>query len=137
MKYHAPTQHEIAEVEQAIGFTLPAALIALYAGRGNGGFGPDHGLLGLASGHKTDQGDTALDLYRIFSSADPDDPNWSWPKNMFPILHIGCAIYCCVDLTTADNPVVRFDPNGFGPGDNWSGAFTIISSKLLSWLDGL
>jgi len=137
MKHLAPTQHEIAEVELAVGFSLPVALTALYASRGNGGFGPDYELLGLGSGHVTDQGDTALSLYRMFSSPDPDDPSWAWPKNLLPILHLGCAIHYCVDLAAPGNPVVQFDPNGFGPGDNWDGAFTVAFPKLEPWLGGL
>ena len=137
MKYSPPTQQEIAEVEATVGYPLPAELIALYAERGNGGFGPDYGLLGLASGHVTDQGDTALSIYCAFSQADPEDPSWAWPKNLLPILHVGCAIQYCIDLAAPDNPVIQFDPNGFGPGDNWQGAFSIASPELGPWLGGL
>jgi hypothetical protein len=137
MKYPAPTELEIAEVEIAVGFPLPPALTALYSSRGNGGFGPDYGLLGLGSGHITDQGDTALSLYRIFISPDPDDPSWVWPKHLLPILHLGCAIHYCIDLATPGNPVVQFDPNGFGPGDNWDAAFAVVFPKLGPWLGGL
>lgn len=67
MRLPAPTNEEVAKLEQSIGYQLPSALVKLYAKRGNGGFGPDYGLLGLGSGHLTDQGDTALSLYRTFS----------------------------------------------------------------------
>ena len=137
MKFPAPTDDEIAEVERAIGYSLPSALIELYATRGNGGFGPDYGLLGLGSGHLTDQGDTALSLYRIFSQPDQEDPCWAWPKQLLPILHVGCAIYYCIDLAAPGNPVVKFDPNDFGPGDNWQGAFSVACPKLEPWLGGL
>jgi hypothetical protein len=137
MTYPAPTQAEIAELEKAVGFSLPTTLIELYASRGNGGFGPDYGLLGLGSGHVTDQGDTALSLYRVLNSPDPDDPGWVWPKHLLPILHLGCAIHYCIDLATPGNPVVQFDPNGFGPGGNWDGAFTVAFPKLEPWLGGL
>ena len=137
MRYPAPSQEEIAEVESALGFLLPTALVSLYALRGNGGFGPDYGLLGLASGHVTDQGDTALDLYRTFNSQDPDDSTWSWPKPLLPILHLGCSIYYCIDLASPGHPLVKFDPNGFGPGDNWSEAFTVAFPELEPWLGRL
>lgn len=136
LNFTAPTQQEIDEVETTVGFPLPAGLLKLYASHGNGGFGPDYGLLGLASGHVTDQGDTALSLYQIFNQPDPDDPGWAWPGHLLPILHVGCAIYYCIDLADADNPVVRFDPNGFGPGDNWEGAFSAVFPSLESWLGG-
>ncbi|MGO4223639.1 SMI1/KNR4 family protein [Lysobacter sp. TAF61] len=137
MKHPAPTQDEVAEVEKVVGFPLPPALVALYALRGNGGFGPDYGLLGLSSGHVTDQGDTALSLYRVLNSSDPDDPGWVWRRHLLPILHLGCAIHYCIDLATPGNPVVQFDPNAFGPGDDWSGAFTVAFPKLGPWLGGL
>jgi hypothetical protein len=137
VKYPAPTQQEIAEVETTTGYPLPFELVELYGGRGNGGFGPDYGLLGLGSGHVTDQGDTALSLYRIFSQSDPEDPGWAWPKHLLPILHVGCAIHYCIDLAAPGNPVVQFDPNGLGPGDDWQGAFSVVFPKLGPWLGGL
>jgi len=137
MKYPAPTREEIAEVESSVGLPLPSALIELYLARGNGGFGPDYGMLGLGSGHPTDLGDTALSLYRSLCEVDPEDPGWAWPKHLLPILHIGCAIYYCIDLAAPGNPVVQFDPNGFGPGDDWHGAFSVASPKLEPWLGGL
>jgi len=137
MKFPPPSKSEIAAVESKVGCPLPAALVALYATRGNGGFGPEYGLLGLASGHVTDLGDTALALYQVFCSPDPDAPDWIWPRNLFPILHVGCAIHYCIDLTAPNNPVVKYDPNGYAPGDDWSGAFTVVSPALEPWLAGL
>lgn len=137
MEYPPPTKEEIAEVERTVGRALPAALTRLYAIRGNGGFGPDYGLLGLASGHVTDLGDTALSLYRLFSQPEPDAPRWIWPEHLFPILHHGCGIHYCIDLTTPGNPVVVFDPNGFGPDDSWDGAFSVVCPRLELWLSML
>ena len=137
MRFPAPSKGEIAAVESAVGYSLPPAMLALYAARGNGGFGPDYGLLGLASGHTTDLGDTALALYQALCSPDPDAPEWIWPRNLLPVLHLGCAIHYCVDLTTPGNPVVKYDPNGYAPGDDWSGAFTVAFPALEPWLAGL
>ncbi|GHA76692.1 SMI1/KNR4 family protein [Cognatilysobacter bugurensis] len=137
MEYPPPSELEIAEVERAVGHTLPEALVSLYVAQGNGGFGPDEGLLGLSTGHVTDLGDSALGLCQTLSSPDPEDPGWSWPSDLLPILHIGCAIYYCVHLAAPGNPVVQFDPNGFGPGDDWRGAFTVVSPSLEGWLGGL
>jgi hypothetical protein len=136
MKYPAPAQAEIDAVELEVGASLPAALTATYASRGNGGFGPEYGVLGLASGHITDQGDTALELYRMFASTDPDDLGWVWPKHLLPILHIGCAIYLCVDLQSPGNPIVQFDPNGYAPGGNLDNSFTVAFPTLELWLLG-
>jgi hypothetical protein len=137
MKHPAPSKEEIARVERTVGHRLPAALVNLYASRGNGGFGPEYGLLGLAAGHVTDQGDTALGLYEILCTPDPDSPGWVWPKSLFPILHIGCNIHYCIDLLAPGNPVLRFDPNGLDAADSWDGAFTVVSLNLEPWLCGL
>ena len=137
MNYPAPAAEEIATVEAALARPLPAPLLAAYAARGNGGFGPEYGLLGLGSGHTTDQGDTALALYQALSAPDPDDPGWSWPPELLPILHVGCAIYYCVNLAAPSHPVVQFDPNAFGPGDDWAQAFSLVSPSLETWLGGL
>jgi hypothetical protein len=104
---------------------------------GNGGFGPEYGFLGLVAGHATDQEDTALMLYEQFSAPDEDDPGWSWPWNLLPLVHIGCSVHLCVDLAHPQNEIVRFDPNGLGPGDDWSAAFTLEAASLVAWLTEL
>ena len=95
MRFPAPTNEEIVEVEGTVGYPLPSALVELYARRGNGGFGPDYGLLGLGSGHLTDQGDTALSLYRIFNQPDQEDPVGLGPSTCFPFFTLA------VPFTTA------------------------------------
>jgi cell wall assembly regulator SMI1 len=137
MTFPAPSDNEIQSVERELGHTLPPALLRLYAVRGNGGFGPPYGLLGIASGHVTDLGDTAVSLYRTFYLPDPDAPDWVWPRNLLPILHAGCGIHYCIDLASPSNAVIKFDPNGYAPGDDWSGAFTVASPSLEPWLAGL
>lgn len=132
--YPSPSSQEIAQVEALTGYPFPEALVSLYKIHGNGGFGPAYGFLGLRSGHSTDLGDCAIQLYQKFSNLDPEDPGWSWPQPLFPLLHAGCSIHYCVDLQTKDNPVVKFDPNGFGPGSRWQEAFEVINPSLKLWL---
>jgi len=50
--------------EEQTGISLPEEFIELYEEKGNGGFGPDYGFLGIVSGHKTDLGDSILELYK-------------------------------------------------------------------------
>ena len=132
--YPPPSAAEIQRIEQELGLSLPVALKRLYTARGNGGFGPDYGFLGLGSGHKTDLGNTAIELYRSFMQKDPEDPGWEWPSELFPVLHIGCAVHFCVNLRDPSHPVVKFDPNGFGPGEDWAGAFVVVSRTVDAWL---
>jgi hypothetical protein len=137
MKFPPPSASEIDAVQAELGYKLPASLLNVYAAHGNGGFGPEYGLLGLGSGHVTDLGDTAISLYRAFRTPDPEAPTHVWPQNLLPILHVGCAVHYCINLAAPQNQVVKFDPNGYAPCDDWSGAFTVTSSSLESWLAGL
>jgi hypothetical protein len=127
-----------AEAEQfatATGLSLPNVLVELYAERGNGGFGPDYGLLGIVDGHKTDLGDCMLQLYQSFCESDPEDPGWLWPKNLVPFIHIGCAMHLCIDTAHPEQRVVLFDPNGSGPGEKLELHFKEESPSLAGWLE--
>jgi hypothetical protein len=126
---------ELAAFEQGVGFQLPEIWRRIYTEVGDGGFGPGYGLLGLISGAKSDDGHSALELYRVFTEEeDPDDPEFRWPKGLVPVCHWGCAIYSCLDLTKPETPVVRFDPNGHGPDEGWDGAWQPESSSSDAWL---
>jgi hypothetical protein len=49
--YYAPaTEDEIRVTERALGFSLPQDFRLLYQQVANGGFGPDHGLIGVTNG---------------------------------------------------------------------------------------
>ena len=129
------SERELSAFERSVGFQLPELWRRIYGEVGNGGFGPGYGLLGLISGAKSDDGDSALDLYRVFTEdEDPEDPEFRWPKGLVPICHWGCAIYSCVDLAKPEAPVVRFDPNGHGPDEGWDGAWQPESASSEAWL---
>jgi hypothetical protein len=97
--------------EHALGFPLPAALRALYAQVGNGGFGPGFGILGVAGGHTDDLGDNIITAYKAFAQRDPCEPNWLWPERLVRLCHWGCAIYSCVDCSSPESPVIVWVPN--------------------------
>jgi hypothetical protein len=124
----------IDNFEHRTGIRLPTDLKAAYSMNGNGGWGPPYGVLGLIGGHITDQGDDVLSLYQNFCSTDPEDPNWHWPRQLMPICHTGCGVHICIDVNSGF--VVKFDPNGFGPGGPpWEGAFSRVASKISEWLE--
>jgi hypothetical protein len=123
----------IEEFQRKVGFALPPSLRAAYLDRGNGGWGPPYGVMGLIGGHLTDLGDDVLSLYQTWCGQDPDDPAWHWPRDLLPICHIGCGMHVCVDAATG--AVIQFDPNGYGPGGPpWDTAFTHVCDSIDAWL---
>ncbi len=125
---------EIIEFKDKTGIDLPKDFVELYLEKGNGGFGPDYGFLGIVNGHKTDLGDSMLTLYLSFLQPDEEDSGWHWPRQYIPFIDIGCAIHYCIDTSKESCPVVKFDPNGYGPGENLSAHFYRTSSSFKQWL---
>src|SRR5262245_55091738 len=90
---HRPlAERDLAAAEERLGFKIPPALAALYTRVANGGFGPAYGLLGLVGGALQEHGNDAVSQYEAFRVSDPDDPHWSWPEKLLPVVHLGCAM---------------------------------------------
>jgi hypothetical protein len=119
--------------ERALGFSVPELLKLVYERVGNGGFGPGYGLMGLLSGVTDDQGQNAVDAYKVYASSDPNDPSWKWPEGLLPICHWGCAIYSCIDCKTEGFPIIVFDPNMHD--ESWVQCFIPAKRNLDGWLD--
>jgi hypothetical protein len=125
---------EVVELEDALGMCLPTFLRKVYLSIANGGFGPGYGLLPLTR-HPIDEAEeTVLELYRAFRQPDLEDPEWAWPEGLIPICDWGCAIRSCVDCSTEEGTVIRFDPNEHGPGVRWGAAFETERSSIQAWL---
>lgn len=135
----AASHEEVAEAEQQLGFALHPLLRSLYTSVANGGWGPEYDAPGLIAGARPDSPtDGAVAWYRAMRQPDPDDPSWpGWPTALLPVAHWGCAIWSCVDCTTEEGQVVRFDPNVAGtfPHDPWRGVWLPESPSLAGWLD--
>lgn len=120
-------------------FPLHPLLRRLYTEVGNGGRGPEYGAAGLIGGSRPDlpsQGSVAS--YCAMRMPDPDDPSWpGWPFGLFPAANRGCAIWSCVDCTTDEGQVVRFDPNVVGaiPEERWKGIWLPERLSLADWLN--
>ena len=125
----------ILAVESAVGFGLPATLRRLYSAVGDGGFGPGYGFYGLASGTENCPTENVVYLYTLFRKGDPEDPSFSWPYMLLPVLDWGCAIRSCVDCSTPSLPIIRHDPNLPKPlqfrNEGWH-----LEEWLQAWLDG-
>lgn len=108
----------LAEAERRLGFPLPILLQELYCEVADGGFGPSYGILPLLSSvpeRKLANGsltavESVVELYELFRNGDPENPSWSWPERLLPILDWGCAIRSCVDCSTLSLQVVRDEP---------------------------
>jgi hypothetical protein len=125
-------EKEALEFKRITGIELPAELIELYKQKGNGGFGPDYGLIGVINGHKTDLDDSILSLYQSFTSnEDEDDPLWHWPEALIPFIHVGCGIHLCIDTQT--NQVVEFDPTDYDVDIGSAPHFKELGQTFSEW----
>ncbi|WP_444919622.1 SMI1/KNR4 family protein [Microbulbifer sp. CnH-101-G] len=127
-------EKEAKEFKVKTGIELPISLIELYKEKGNGGFGPDYGMLGIVTGHKTDLDDSILSLYQSFRSDDPDDSNWVWPTELIPFIHVGCAIHYCIDFASRTNRVIEFDPTDYDPGVGPKDHFKEVCPSFKEWV---
>ena len=126
---------EAEKFKDITGVYLPNLLISLYEKRGNGGFGPKYGMLGIVEGHKTDLGDSMFSLYNSFNEKDPEDPNWIWPRELVPFIHLGCAIHLCIDTSHPTLRIIEFDPNGDGPGEKLAEHFREYCPSFEEWIN--
>ncbi|MFC4035882.1 SMI1/KNR4 family protein [Streptomyces polygonati] len=117
------SEHDLAQAEFGLGFTLPPALGGLYRQVANGGFGPDYLLLPL-----TGDGRTCTAEYGTLRAA----PERFWPHGILPILDWGCGMYAAVDCLHPDGQILLFEPNA-GPAD-WADAWFQDSPSLAQWL---
>lgn len=131
------TDDDLETAETRLGFALPPLLRRVYSELANGGVGPGYGLIGAGpGGARDDLGETIDDIYERWRRPDDDDALWSWPEGLLVIAGWGCAVYSCVDCTTADGKIVIFDPNEHEAGGPWLGTqvFRDQGRSLESWL---
>ncbi|MEU9035871.1 SMI1/KNR4 family protein [Streptomyces sp. NPDC048352] len=113
---------EADRAEQILGFALPPLLAALYTRVGDGGFGPEGGLLPLRQ---------AIAAYESGRASD-----WGWPEGVLPIADFGCAMYACVDCRSETAQVLLFEPNVGEPALAWYLHSPSLAGWLRDWLDG-
>lgn len=127
-------------VEAKLGYPLPPALKAVYAQVGNGGFGPAYGLLGLEGGAVQEDAKNALQMYAMFRQEDPCDPLWRWPDGLLPLVHLGCAMFLCVDCTDEKGRITWFEPNPHVDGEPWDDSMfpsdVTFEQMMEAWMEG-
>ncbi|MEV8016723.1 SMI1/KNR4 family protein [Streptomyces sp. NPDC086554] len=121
----------LAGAEAALGFPVPPLLAALYTRIGDGGFGPEYGLLPLLDGNSSGGEPSAVEKYAGMRGSD-----WGWPEGVLPISHWGCGMYACVDCRGESAQVLLFEPNGGDPDHVWFLDSPSLADWLTTWLDG-
>lgn len=130
------TEGQIEDSEVRLGFEIEHNLRQLYMEIGNGGFGPDYGILGINGGYRDDLGENAVESYLCRRESDPDDQHWFWPEGLLPICHVGCAMYVCIDCVQSPGEIVWFEPNPHEQHGTWTDSYFLIYDSLDDWLSG-
>ncbi|MDC2955285.1 SMI1/KNR4 family protein [Streptomyces gilvifuscus] len=125
----------LSRAEAALGFSLPPLLADLYLRIGDGGFGPEYGLLPLLDGPPADE-PAAVVQYLANRESGRKDPDWPWPEGVLPISHWGCAMYACVDCRSPEATVLLFEPNPGDPDHAWFVDTPTLADWLRSWVEG-
>ncbi|MFC3576846.1 SMI1/KNR4 family protein [Streptomyces yaanensis] len=125
----------LARAEAALGFPLPPLLAALYLRIGDGGFGPEYGLLPLFDSPPAGE-PAAVAQYLANRESGRKDPDWSWPEGVLPISHWGCGMYACVDCRTSQGAVLLYEPNADDADHAWYVDAPGLAQWLRAWLDG-
>ncbi|GGT27646.1 SMI1/KNR4 family protein [Streptomyces chromofuscus] len=125
----------VTRAEAALGFRLPPPLAELYLRIGDGGFGPEYGLLPLLDSPPADE-PAAVVQYLANRESARKDPAWPWPEGVLPISHWGCAMYACVDCLDPQAPVLLFEPNADDTDHAWYVDAPSLTAWLRAWVDG-
>jgi SMI1 / KNR4 family (SUKH-1) len=139
----APVAAKAVQVaERAIGFNLPELLSAIYLKVGNGGFGPEYGIVGIKWGAKLG-GYTLETCYQSMLKLEKENSVWRWPQQLLPVANYGCGMWSCVDCAYQKLPMVLWDPNNLDAdldsADarlNWGNSFWDQGLSLKTWLEG-
>jgi hypothetical protein len=133
---------ELQKTERALGFQLPELLRALYLQVGNGGFGPEYGIVGTKGGFKLDR--CSLETcYQGMLQLEQENSLWRWPKRLLPLANYGCGMWSCVDCEYKKLPMILWEPNnlesaleGADARLDWAQAFWDQGRSLTLWLEG-
>lgn len=107
LPYAPASEGLVKEAESKLGFQLPSLLKACYEQIGNGGFGPGYGLIGLQGGAASDFG-LLTETHQQLKSDQESEGN-EWQFGLLPFCEWGCNTFSCVDCTTPNFTVYKFE----------------------------
>ncbi|MFE2039461.1 SMI1/KNR4 family protein [Streptomyces sp. NPDC059477] len=125
----------VARAEATLGFRLPPLLTELYVRIGDGGFGPEYGLLPLLDSSPSEESSSVAE-YLTRRGWKGDDADWLWPEAVLPISHWGCGMFACVDCLAPQAPVLLFEPNTDDAEHAWYRDAPSLDAWLRTWIDG-
>jgi hypothetical protein len=133
---------DLQRAERVLGFKLPELLRAMYLMVGNGGFGPEYGIVGTKGGFTLDK--CSLEsCYREMLQLEKENAVWRWPTRLLPLANYGCGMWACIDCEYQKLPMILWDPNnlaseldGADARLNWGNAFWDQGRSLKGWLEG-
>ena len=141
------TKRNLLTTEATLKFELPELVRALYLKVGNGGFGPQYGIVGTKGGAKLD-GFTLETCYQQMLDLENECSAWRWPPRLLPLANLGCGMWSCVDCSYARLPMFLWDPNPLddelengNAQQNWGNSFwdqgLSLKKWLVHWLDAI
>ncbi|MBN9389317.1 MAG: SMI1/KNR4 family protein [Chloroflexi bacterium] len=120
------TVEELDEAEKRMNLRLPELLRELYLYVGNGGFGPEYGILGITpAGWKDDFGDTAFSYYLKIIEPPIYNENYI---GLLPICYYGCAEHIFLDCKSEDGRIIL-------PNEDIESASLNLREWLEKWLN--
>ncbi len=101
----------VRSAEEALGYSLPPLLSAIYRKLANGGFGPGCGILGLPDGYTCENllNLTLVDYHQGLSAAAEELTGKVWPAQWLTLCSMGCTFTYVVDCSQPDYPVLSVD----------------------------
>lgn len=127
-------KHQLIELEQTIGLTLPSVVKQLYLFLGNGNFGPDYGFFLLKEDEKIDK-ITVLEAYQNIHTANIKDWDWELSKLLVPFLYWGANIYSLIDCANPNGAIYVLDKNLKKENTTWQHCLWKHCSSMLEWLE--
>lgn len=133
-RYAPANASEVDRAEAQVGFSFPSLLRRIYLEIANGGFGPGYGLLGVAGGATSGQGDEIVKAYLNIRTLPEDVFGEPYPVGRLLIAEWGCATWAAIDALKEECPVFAFDLALAVRGDI-SRAFVPHRGSFGEWLE--
>ena len=130
---------QLERTEALIGFPLPEILRRIYLEVGNGGFGPEYGLLGIEGGADDGAGCTMVQKWfdaRQDTLLHPRLKKLRPDYRLLPCIYCGCTVYLCLSGEFPEGPMWVYDQGARSRAKKFEVQTCTFSGILRLWLDG-